>query len=261
MTDSEGNTYHPHTGKMPTYNEGECFEEYLLQIEFYFEANRIKSDADKRATLLTCVGKKVFSTLRNLVQPKSLKETSYGEIIKVLTNHFAPQTSVIMQRFKFYNLKQNTEDIAAFIVRIKEQASKCSFGQFLDDAIRDKLVCGLADQQIQNRLLSEGKLDFGKTCEIALAMETASKEAKSFSVREDSVLKISNSSKTTMHKIPDQNKNFQSKQSNRKTEGKFRISYNTRNCKHCGKKHRDECSFKNATCYKCKRKGHIASVC
>lgn len=140
---------------MPSFQEGENFEEYLMQVEFYFEANRIVNDNDKRASLLTCVGRKVFSTLMNLVRPKTLKEVSYDEIIATLTNHFAPQTSVIIHRFKFHNIKQNAEDVSTFIVRIKEAASKCSFGQFLDDAIRDKLVCGLADQQIQNRLPSE----------------------------------------------------------------------------------------------------------
>lgn len=263
MPDSDNEGYHPHTGKMPSYNENDCFEEYLLQIEFYFEANRIKSDSDKRATLLTCVGKKVFSTLRNLVQPKNLKDTSYDEIIEVLKNHFSPQTSVIMQRFRFYNLKQNAEDISTFVVRIKEQASKCSFGQFLDDAIRDKLVCGLTDHQIQNRLLSEANLDFKKTCEIALAMENASKEARSLKGREDTVLKISNSKMKFKNKTPNDGGKF-NRDKNSKSTGKFQgksINNNFKNCKHCGKKHRDECNLKNATCYKCKRQGHIASVC
>ena len=46
----------------------------------------------------------------------------------------------------------------------------------MNDALRDRLVCGLHNELIQKRLLSEPDLSLAKASEIALAMEVAAKD-------------------------------------------------------------------------------------
>ena len=55
-----------------------------------------------------------------------------------------------------------------------------SFWQFLNDALRDQLVCGLIATNIQKRLLSEANLTAERALEISQAMETVEKGAKDF---------------------------------------------------------------------------------
>ena len=43
----------------------------------------------------------------------------------------------------------------------------CAFGAFLAEALRDRFMCGLANESIQRRLLSELELDFEKAVQIA----------------------------------------------------------------------------------------------
>lgn len=52
----------------------------------------------------------------------------------------------------------------------------CEFGASLNDALRDRLVCGLHNKLIQKWLLSESELTLAKATEIALAMEAAVKD-------------------------------------------------------------------------------------
>ena len=56
-------------------------------------------------------------------------------------------------------------------------AKHCNFGDFLNNALRDRLVCGLNKESIQRRLLAEADLTFQKACEIAQAMEMVEKDA------------------------------------------------------------------------------------
>ena len=44
--------------------------------------------------------------------------------------------------------------------------------------LRDRLVCGICDNAIQKRLLSEHDLNFAKAVQLAQSMETAAKNVK-----------------------------------------------------------------------------------
>ena len=57
-------------------------------------------------------------------------------------------------------------------------AIHCSFGvDFLDQALRDRFVCGLANKAIQKKLL-EADLDLAKAVKIALSLEGADKSSR-----------------------------------------------------------------------------------
>ena len=52
------------------------------------------------------------------------------------------------------------------------------FGETLEVMLRDRIVCGVNDQQIQKKLLAEKTLSFDRAMEIALAVESATKGAR-----------------------------------------------------------------------------------
>ena len=65
----------------------------------------------------------------------------------------------------------------SYVAELRKLAIHCNFGGNLNEALRDRLVCGLRNMQIQKRLLSEAKLKYSKAVEIAVAMETAIRDA------------------------------------------------------------------------------------
>ena len=48
----------------------------------------------------------------------------------------------------------------SYVVALKHLTGRCEFSTFFDEALRNKLVCGLRNEAIQKRLLSEKKLTF-----------------------------------------------------------------------------------------------------
>ena len=66
-----------------------------------------------------------------------------------------------MQRFKFNSrFRQPGESVSNFVSELRSLAEFCNFGSTLDDMLHDRLVCGINDDNIQRRLLSEDKLFF-----------------------------------------------------------------------------------------------------
>ena len=108
---------------------------------------------------------------------------------------------------------------------LRKLASRCKFGDFLSEALRDRLVCGLSSEAIQKVLLAEGDLTLETAREIALGQEAATKRTKELKDGQNSsILKVAE---------PPPGKR----------------------CGRCGR------GYHNAKCHKCGKVGHIAPVC
>ena len=86
-------------GKMEEYCP--CSEEwpqYIKYLEFFLIANKVTDDALKRAPLLSVIGPQIFKLLWNLITPAKPGDKTYPELVEVLTNHFSPKQSKIVQR-------------------------------------------------------------------------------------------------------------------------------------------------------------------
>ena len=67
--------------------------------------------------------------------------------------------------------------MAQFVTELKRLSEYCSFGETLDDMLRDRLVCGVRDSRLQRRLLTEKDLTFAKAFELAKLAELAERSA------------------------------------------------------------------------------------
>ena len=65
------------------------------------------------------------------------------------------------------------ETVAEFEAELQRLATHCAFGNYLSEAIRDSIVCGLWNKGTQKWLLAENDLTLAKTMEIAQSMEAA----------------------------------------------------------------------------------------
>ena len=51
-----------------------------------------------------------------------------------------------------------SESVQEFVARLRQLSRDCKFESFLDEMIRDRLVCGGNSDFIQRRLLAEAEL-------------------------------------------------------------------------------------------------------
>ena len=167
--------------------EGEEIKDYLERVQLYIEANAIPNDR-QRAVLLSVVGSKTYAVLSDLLAPTLPREKTYVEISTVLKQHFEPKWVVIAERYHFHKRVQHSgESMANYEAALRRLATNCIFGDFLGQALRDRFVCGLRNEAVQRRLLSEKDRTHTKAMEIAQAMEAADQNAKSLKGTEPSI--------------------------------------------------------------------------
>ena len=120
----------------------------------------------------------------------------------------------------------------------------------LEENLRDRFVCGLGESHTQRRLLSETKLTYKSAVDIANAMELADEGASHLSGG-----KATSQVNQLFNKQCNSGKKKKSTQPNSTTKSK-------KTCYRCTGDHKHEqCPFRDAECYNCKKKGHIAKAC
>ena len=171
-------------GKFGPFNpKSEPWACYSERLRYYFTSNEI-ADPKKHAILLTVIGPQTFQLLRNLVQPKKLEDFSYDQLIEILTKHYDPAPSQIMQRYKFHTRERGpSESIANYVAELKSIGGLCGFQDTLPDMLRDRLVCGVNDGRIQRALLQEHNLTFERALEIAQSIEAAANDMQRLKIQ------------------------------------------------------------------------------
>ena len=155
--------------------ENESISAYLERFTLFVTVNGISED--KRApTLLLVLGMNHYSLIRGIVSPAKPEEKSLDELCALLKKHFDPEPVVIAERFQFYQRTQGSgESVSEFLASLRKLASRCKFGTFLSEALRNRLVCGLSNETIQK---AKQDLDLDTALGTALSMKAAAKKAK-----------------------------------------------------------------------------------
>ena len=212
------------------------------RARLFFAANDVPK-AKQVAVFLSIIGGRTYELLRNLVFPDLPETLALAALTGTLIKHFEPTPIVIAERFHFHCRNQGVEEsIADFMAQLRRLSKHCQFEGFLDDALRDRLVCGLRNEDIQRRLLSEAKLTLARALELAQGMEAAERNARTLKGSEAAVHKMY----TPAQRGP---------ATQRPPTGAP--------CYRCGRSNHDpkDCRHRESVCHFCNKKGHIAPAC
>ena len=161
--------------KFEPYEEHDDIDDYFKRLELFLVVNKVQDD-QKVAHLLSGLGAKTYAVLKNLAAPRKPSECTLAQIKKLLIGHFKPKLPVIAERFAFHKCDQQPDEPIKefFKIKIKVLGTHMQFfDDFLEQALRDCLVCGLTNNSIQKKLLAENDLNLQKAIDIATAAEMA----------------------------------------------------------------------------------------
>ncbi len=127
----------------------ETFARYIQRIQIHFQAADVP-DAKQKLVFLHSLSRKHYTLLANLVSPQTPDENSQDELIKALSNHFQPKSSVISERYTFHSRSQEAgESLTDFVASLSRLIVTCDYATaFQHVLLRDRFVCGLANESI-----------------------------------------------------------------------------------------------------------------
>ena len=120
----------------------ESVEDFCERFEFYCLANNIKGKGDrqrqKKALFVMLLGQATFAKLKDLANPREIKDIPLNEIVDLLIGHYRPKTIEIAEWFKFFKRTQgDNKRIADFVAEFRRLVKTYNFGSYLDTTICD----------------------------------------------------------------------------------------------------------------------------
>ena len=120
----------------------------------------------------------MYALLKSLTTPTKPTEMPFKDIVEVMGRHLTPKPLVIAERYisSINVIRKEGQSIREFLAKLQKLAETCEFGNYRDEALRDRLVCGINSKATRRKLLGEAELSLKKAVDIAVGMELTDKE-------------------------------------------------------------------------------------
>ena len=259
----------------------ENWRDFETSWDYYTIATDLRSkettDAGKEivaATLCTVMGPKSKKIMNSLPSLTDADKKNPKRIIEELRKYFVPQRNVLYERFVFNSATQKpSETVDEYVVRLRQLANSCEFGDLKDSLIRDRIVIGTSDENGRERLLRERPVpNLDKVVESLRAAEISRTHKQVISGKQDA------GQVETIHYTDKRNKRTNQKKGKgsqssgqpkpQKQTQDRRPAHKSQNpsqsCHWCGKKadhNKKGCPAKDVQCHNCGKTGHFAVVC
>ena len=218
-----------------------------------------KSEMEKVSYFLLCAGERARELYLTFEfdQPEFVTNET-GEVwqrtIKEVKDKFRaycnPKKNLTYERYVFNSRSQKeSESINVYVTELGNLATNCEFADLRDSLIRDRLVLGIRDHAMRERLLRVEDLSLEKAATMLRAAEISKQQ----------IARIKTAESSEEGAIEEITQNYQ------KLQTKFNKSQRqtpTKSCKSCGAKHAlRKCPAFGKICSKCNKRNHFAKCC
>ena len=193
-------------------------------------------------TLIYCMGDKADDILRSF-QLSAEDEKNYETVREKFNGHFVAWRNIIYERAKFNSRCQEPDEpVETFVTALYNLAEHCGYEALHDEMIRDRIVVGIQDRKLSEKLQLDPTLTLEKAITTVRQVEAVKKQQP--------VIRKERTDDETISPI----------QAVRNTSNREQ----TPTCQWCGRSpvhDRRKCPARSVTCHRCNKKGHFQAVC
>lgn len=243
----------------------EKWEQYLLRFKQHLQLHNVIDGEKKRAFLLSCLDPETFGLLQNLFEANIVSEQTFDALTEKLSAHYKSSTHVQAARYSFYNCSMKPgQSYAEWVATLRGIAKDCQFTcksdachhrSYVDDQIGDVIIQHSPHAEVRRQCLIEPN--------ITLQTVLSKAEVYTKTLETDKLLTGKGSSSSTAVSVNKMSSQYKKQKPAGRPPKKSPFQQaDWKRCKDCHVKHSpNNCPYKTYTCHKCKKVGHLKSVC
>ena len=133
MTVVTSNSVNRIIGNLFKFGPENDWNNYIQQMKFFFLANSIKDNNNKKAVLLSPYCSDTYKLFKNLIAPEDIGRSSYAEIKRLMDEHKNPKPNQIAEWFKFNsrNCKSN-KSLSEYMAELCHLTQFCDYRKVLN---------------------------------------------------------------------------------------------------------------------------------
>lgn len=208
-------------------------------------------------TLLYCLGEKAEEVLLSTGINEDERKV-YNTVIEKLDSFFKVRKNVIFERARFNRRSQLEGETAdQYIMALMQLVESCEYGTLRQDMLRDRIVVGIRDSAMSERLQLDPDLKLDKAMKFVRQREAVHEGQLVLKGTEDGSVMPANVDETKL------GRRRPPKRSSVNTKPKPSNPTRRTRCNRCGKDAhpKDKCPAREAICHSCKKKEHYSSQC
>ncbi|UYV70824.1 K02A2.6-like [Cordylochernes scorpioides] len=217
------------------FNNPNEWPNWIKRFERFRKASELKSKKEEEQVnaLIYILGEKAEDALIsfNLTE---IEINNYETVVKKFEEHFIGKRNVIFERAQFNRrYQQDGEAVEEYIRVLHKMAENCNYGSLKEEMIRDRIVVGVKNLQLSEKLQLEPNLTLERAIQAACQTECVKQQ--------QTILRSTTTQAANKWSKPEKS-----------------------GCIRCGasKFHPyKDCPAKEVKCHKCKKVGHFAKVC
>jgi hypothetical protein len=247
-----------HTG-----NVAETWRKWRNQFKVYFDACELskKEGATQCAIFLHAAGPEAMEVAETFQWAEGEDPKDVRQLMAKFETHCEPQKNIVFERYQFWSRGQHDgESVDTWITELRKMAKRCEFTEE-ESMLRDKMVFGVRDVAMKERLLREPKLTLARALELCRAAEASREQVRTMTASGTAV--SSDTHVDVLRKYPRggnkrQPDRFKQHSDCFKQQSTERIN----SCRFCGRNHdRGKCPAYGKRCRTCGGRNHFDSVC
>jgi RNase H-like domain found in reverse transcriptase/Reverse transcriptase (RNA-dependent DNA polymerase)/Integrase zinc binding domain len=235
-------------------NVAENWRRFRQSFEIFLKASGKEDEKEdiKVAMFLNLIGQDALDVYNTFVFSKDEQHKLQG-VMRHFELYCNPRKNLVFEQSKFFTHAQKEgEPFDKFLTELKTLANTCEFGKQLEPMLTLRIVLGVWDGSLRERLLREGDLSLAKAAEFCRAAEVSQQQASELDVaRAVTTVKSSRSRPTGR----------QAAQSTGQVTT-WPTRDNVRECSYCGFKHAPrQCPAYGKKCNTCNAPNHFSKMC
>ncbi|KAK6183197.1 hypothetical protein SNE40_010724 [Patella caerulea] len=249
------------------FNNGQAWSAWIRRFDRYRLASGLDQQSEDRqvSTLIYTMGQQADDIYNSFDYPAD-EQITYDMVKTSFDGHFIIRKNVIFERANFNKRSQKEGESADnYINSLFPLSEYCEYGMLREQLIRDKIVVGIRDEKLSQKLQLDSQLSLKKAIDMVRQSESI--------IAQNRILRETNSttevdaikSKPKQKFKPPLHKKASNPVPAHSTHANVKVTsdVNKQSCQRCGNKYhaRSECPAKNSTCRKCKKLGHWDKVC
>ncbi|UYV76882.1 K02A2.6-like, partial [Cordylochernes scorpioides] len=215
-----------------------------------------KEEADKIDLFMYLMGDRADDIFRTFKFEKEEEATKIDSVLKAFDSHFCVRKNIIYERAKFNSrIQEDREPVDEFITSLYKLADSCEFEGLHEQLIRDRIVVGVRDKALSERMQLDSELTLEKAVKMVRQQEA---------VRQQQVDLQRPSASQKVNQVKFNSKKQSPKQQQQPSRKKEKSAKTRSRCPKCGGfNHREgqACRAEGQKCNLCSKTGHFANCC